>query len=230
MSPFWRWMLGIHIRGWLSIVIGLILIPTGLWFLLVLYPSAPQTPLYFRVPFYLIVGGFFRLVVGVATLEPRQRVTSYARPARSAMTTYVAPPTEMPPGYCWQCGRKVKPKHSICFGCGATQVRGVTAPYQPDNAASQSWWEISSAMPASGSPWNSGSPPPHPSSPPRDPSIHPPGVASQSWSAPPRSPGGSFRQQSTPQYQPGALPPWLPPSSPPAPQRGGGKRRRARFP
>lgn len=32
-------------------------------------------------------------------------------------------PGHAPPGYCWECGRVVKPTQAVCLGCGAAQVR-----------------------------------------------------------------------------------------------------------
>lgn len=233
MSSLWRVVLGTSIRGLFSIIIGVILLSLGIWFILTAAPS-DQTVFFLRVPVYLIVGGFFRLVYGVATIELRQRPTSFARPARPPITTYVSPPAEMVPGYCWQCGRRVKRKYTICYGCGATQVRAGPSRQQGD-PMSQVNWESVASTPPNASPWSAESAPPEPD-------------AAASWNAPPyqpgpsssprrgntppdRSGGSSHQRNGPPTYQPGARPPWAPPVSLPAqpgpPPRGGRKRRRS---
>jgi hypothetical protein len=61
--------------------------------------------------------------------------------------SFVAPPSEMPPGLCWQCGATVKPDRLICMHCGASLP--AAAP-QPSQAAQLSGFDAdvsSSAIP-----------------------------------------------------------------------------------
>ena len=52
--------------------------------------------------------------------------------------SFVAPPSEMPPGLCWQCGATVKPDRPICMHCGASQP---TAAPQPSQTAQLAGFE-----------------------------------------------------------------------------------------
>lgn len=89
-------------------------------------------PVIFYSIFYLILdgiivlalvgGGIVRLVVGLFTFNDNTEARS--GPAMSPVNYYVALPEEMPAGYCWQCGRRVKLDSLICLRCGATQPKG----------------------------------------------------------------------------------------------------------
>lgn len=70
----------------------------------------------------LVGGGIIRLAIGLFTVS--DNVEARSGPAMSPVNYYVALPEEMPPGYCWQCGRRVKPDSLICLRCGATQPKG----------------------------------------------------------------------------------------------------------
>ncbi len=80
------------------------------------------------------VGGFVNLLLYLITIGGIVRMMSSAHAVlyvsgghrfRSgtgmpAIPSFVAPPSEMPPGFCWQCGGKVKPDGVICLHCGAS--------------------------------------------------------------------------------------------------------------
>ncbi|MGZ3665125.1 MAG: hypothetical protein ACXVDA_11650, partial [Ktedonobacterales bacterium] len=70
----------------------------------------------------LIGGGIVRLAIGLFTVGDILEARS--GPAMSPVNYYVALPEEMPAGYCWQCGRRVKLDNLICLRCGATQPKG----------------------------------------------------------------------------------------------------------
>jgi hypothetical protein len=70
----------------------------------------------------LVGGGIGRIVIGLFAFS--DSAESRSGPAESPVNYYVALPEEMPPGYCWQCGRRVKLDSLICLRCGATQPKG----------------------------------------------------------------------------------------------------------
>jgi len=72
----------------------------------------------------LISSGFLMIFRGMLVPGSTSgKVRSYAPPARVQVLRYVAPPERMPPGYCWQCWRKVRAGKLVCLSCGATQMR-----------------------------------------------------------------------------------------------------------
>jgi hypothetical protein len=44
--------------------------------------------------------------------------------------SFVMPPSEMPPGMCWQCGASVRPDRLICMQCGASLPAAAPQPSQ----------------------------------------------------------------------------------------------------
>lgn len=72
----------------------------------------------------LIVFGILRMVVGIPALLGGRRAQGQRQYASSgpAVPAYFAPPFEVTPGYCWQCGGRVKRSATICLNCGATQA------------------------------------------------------------------------------------------------------------
>ncbi len=80
--------------------------------------------------FGLIIGGLIRMVVSAPALfsggsgaPGRTRATGARGPVTGAPgpMPFVAPPTQMRPGYCWMCGGKVRRGNVMCLHCGAAQ-------------------------------------------------------------------------------------------------------------
>lgn len=146
-----------------------------------------------------IVGGFVMIVRGVITPgTPNGKLRNYSRSARSPMNSYVAPPEQMPRGYCWQCGRKVKAGRVVCLGCGATQIHAATS-HRPGDSASQYGWDLGASTPPAVTPWG-----------------------------PPLPPRGATpaEQWNRPTYQPGGQVPWNGQPQPPQPPAPRGRRYR----
>jgi hypothetical protein len=103
--------------------VGLTMVVTGI--ALTVFSAAISEALGFHVTlvFYgLVVIGLVRMVAGVPALfssEGGRRAHAMSGPA---MLSYYAPPSQMPAGYCWQCGGRVKRRASMCLHCGATQA------------------------------------------------------------------------------------------------------------
>ncbi|HEV7126018.1 MAG TPA: hypothetical protein VGN32_01100 [Ktedonobacterales bacterium] len=86
------------------------------WFVVILLFSPLTSLLY----------GFF----GPADAPLFRRAGAGALGPGLAVGGFVAPPAEMPPGMCWQCGGRVKENSVICYHCGATQPPTVAGPSQ----------------------------------------------------------------------------------------------------
>ena len=92
----------------------------------------------------LIVAGCLAALFTIAR-EPRWMRTSYtrARPAQVPEQELVRVPDPANAGTCWQCGRPVSGKNTLCWRCGATQpvpkiVRPRIVPGQPSEWEQQS--------------------------------------------------------------------------------------------
>jgi len=87
-----------------------------------------------------IIASFIGIVIRAALVAPlRERLyghplsqravfsgrgyRSRPGPARVQPLSYVAEPQRMPSDLCWQCGGKVKERHTLCPHCGATVAR-----------------------------------------------------------------------------------------------------------
>ena len=131
----------------------------------------------------LIIGGLISIVRGLVTPSAPSATSGTYRnrkgPARNPISGYAALPQQMPPGYCWQCGRKVRADTVTCAGCGATQIR--RAARHAGDSVSQNYGELAASAPAGATGWES-SPPPRPLAP--------------------------AEQARGPMYQPGAPSPW----------------------
>lgn len=113
-----------------SVVAGMIAIAIGIGVIVVSYQLAQPGGIYF-VPVGLIASGFLAIFRGISTPSAtNRRRRNYARPARSTMNSNVALPKQVPRGYCWQCGRKVREANAICYSCGAAQIH-IAAPRKP---------------------------------------------------------------------------------------------------
>lgn len=138
-------------RGVGGFVTGLVMVLIGVGATIVSYMLASPGGVFF-VFGGLIVGGCYRMVTALfyaPVLTPRPR----KRPARGHTSglpevDYVAAPTSVPAGYCWQCGRQVKRGRGTCLACGAAQV--TAAP------------KLQSAPTPAVTPWGSGQLPPAP--------------------------------------------------------------------
>jgi hypothetical protein len=168
----------------------------------------------------LIFGGLVSIVRGLVTPSaPSGTLHSLKGPAQSLVSGYVALPEEMPPGYCWQCGRKVKADRVICWGCGATQLRGAASRYSSDSG-SQNEEDLNASASADAIRWESSPPPRKPA-----PAKQWRGPMYQPGAPPPRKPAPA-KQWRGPMYQPGAPSPWdvgdareRPPDPPARPRR-----------
>lgn len=152
-----------------------------------------------------------------------ERARSHLRAADPGFHSYVMTPTEMYPGYCWQCGRRVKPDSVVCLRCGAAQTqRHAPAPVQESEPAP---WDVSMPRLSGGlTRWDSspGTPVPWGSPPPPSPQ----GGRSQQPEPRQPVPPAQPNQRVAPQYRPGAPPPWMPqrqptPAAPPRKRRRG---------
>jgi hypothetical protein len=123
-----RLALGRYVGGfWLGLVLFLVGLGLTAASLLAVISVGAGTSIVF---IGLIVGGLIRMVLSApALLSSFHRAGAGASlGAQSGATpiaplpSYFAPPAEMPPGYCWQCGGKVKPGYAICLHCGASQA------------------------------------------------------------------------------------------------------------
>ena len=113
-----------------SVVAGMIAIAIGIGVIVVSYQLAQPGGIYF-VPIGLIASGFLAIFRGLAMPSAtRRKRRTHARPARSTMNSHTALPQHVPPGYCWQCGRKVREGNAICYSCGAAQIH-MAAPRKP---------------------------------------------------------------------------------------------------
>ena len=186
-------------RGGLSGVgAGIIAVALGIVLTLISYELAAPGGTYI-IFVGLIAGGLVSFGRGLVTPSATSgTLRSLNGPARSLMSGYVAPPEEMPPGYCWQCGRKVKSDRVICLGCGATQLRGAAARHS-GNSVRQNDGGLNASASDDAIRWESAPPPRNP--------------------APPKPWRG-------PMYQPGAPSPWdtwdareRPPDPPARPRR-----------
>lgn len=188
-----------------------------------------------------IVSGFTIFLVFISImLTPVQRSSrakTRLRPADPGIRSYVAAPTDVYPGYCWQCGRHVKLDSVVCLRCGAAQTHRV-APV-PAPASEPAPWEVAAPHfsggltrwdPTQGTPQPWGPPPPaapQPSWPGAD-AIPPqpswPGADAvpppQLWGPPPQpappasQPAASPRQRRGRPAAPAAQPPTRPERAP----------------
>jgi hypothetical protein len=186
-------------RGGLSSVVGgIIAVALGVVLTFISYELATPGGTYI-IFVGLISGGLISIVRGLVTPSATSGTFRNRRgPARSLMSGYVALPEQMPPGYCWQCGRKVKADRVVCLGCGATQIRGAASRHSGD-FVSQNDGDLNAAAPADAIHWESAPPPRNPAS-------------AEQWRGP--------------MYQPGAPSPWdtwdareRPPDPPARPRR-----------
>lgn len=165
-----------------GVVAGIVLIVLGLMLTFISFLFAAPGGTYFIFT-GLIGSGLVTIVRGLVTpsapIVPGGKYRKRPGPARNPIRSYVAIPEQMPPGYCWQCGHKVKAGRVMCAGCGATQLRG--ARRHAGNAVRQSDGDHAASAPAGATGW-------------------------ESW-PPPRNPG-SAEQRRGPMYQPGAPSPW----------------------
>lgn len=101
----------------------------------------------------LIGGGIIRLAIGLFSVGDTE---SRSGPAASPVNYYVALPEEMPAGYCWQCGKRVKADSLICLRCGATQPKVaqqrpmVSAPTMERGSESGQWPQWQEGEPPQG--------------------------------------------------------------------------------
>lgn len=170
---------------------------------------------------------FISLMVTPGVRSDRAR--SHLRPADPGFHYYVMEPADVYPGYCWQCGRRVKLESVVCLHCGATQAhRHAPEPAQE----SEPPWEVPAprfsggltrwdSTPGSPVPW--GEPPSSPPLPPPvpQPPVQPQPIAPRPAHNPaaraPRAPSAATElpnQRVAPRYQPGAPPPWVPQRQP----------------
>jgi hypothetical protein len=78
---------------------------------------------FFNVLLYLVtIGGIVRMMSSAHAVLRVAGGRRYGPPGKSLpiIPSFVAPPSEMPPGLCWQCGGTVKPDRFICLHCGAS--------------------------------------------------------------------------------------------------------------
>lgn len=130
------------------------------------------------------------------------RAQTHLRPADPGFTSYVMVPTEVYPGYCWQCGHRVKADSIVCLRCGATHMHRV-AP-QTDQADESAPWEVAKPNFSAGlTRWDSA--PGSPLPPAAGPWQQPVAPAPPMQPMPPRTPS----QRVAPRYRPGAPPPWV---------------------
>lgn len=170
--------------GFGQVVAGMIAVALGIALTFISYLLAPPGGTYV-IFIGLIVSGLVMIFRGIVSSGATSSTfRSYNRPAQSPISGYIAPPEQMPLGYCWQCGRKVKAQSIICVGCGATQIPRA-APHQFGNAVGHNERELSAPAPAGPSRWE---PPPPPA---------------------PRNPAPA-EQRHGPQYQPGGPRAWDP--------------------
>jgi hypothetical protein len=197
-----------------QVVGGMVAVALGIALTLISYQLAPPGGTYF-IFVGLIISGLLMIFRGLVTPGTTSgTLRDHNRPARSPVSGYVAPPEQMPPGYCWQCGRKVKPRHTICLSCGATQIHGA-APYRSGNSVSQNDWDLTASTPGSATRWES--PPP-----PRNP------APAEQWHEPMRQPKRPMRQPVRQPRAPGTHDTWdtwdrppNPPNPPARPRRPG---------
>ena len=203
-----------------------------------------------------VIAGFsiflvFLSIMLTPTVKSRRSGTRL-RPADSGIQGYVAAPTDVYPGYCWQCGRRVKPDSVLCLRCGATQMHRFAPDPAPDTESAP--WEVAAPRisggttrwdPATGTPQPWGPPPTFGNAPPPpQPQPQPQQWGSPASGAPPaagpRRAGGRPPEQAAPRpsrppaqpaervaprYRPGAPPPYLQPRQP-APAEPARRRRR----
>lgn len=123
-----RLALGRYVGGfWLGLILFLVGIGLTAASLIAVVTVGAGTSIVF---IGLIVGGLIRMVLSAPALLSSFHRAGAGAPLGAQLGTtpiaplpsYFAPPAEMPPGYCWQCGGKVKPGYAICLHCGATQA------------------------------------------------------------------------------------------------------------
>lgn len=173
------------------------------------------------------------------------RARSHLRPADPGFYSYVMDPAEAYPGYCWQCGRRVKLEGAVCLHCGATLTHR-RAPVHAQE--SELPWEASAprfsggltrwdSTPGTPLPWGQ-SPSSRPLPPPVPQPVVPPPAIPQPVIPQPAVPQPAARtpralseaselpnQRVAPHYQPGAPPPWIQQRQP-APAEPARRRRR----
>lgn len=74
---------------------------------------------------YVVAGCSLFVVFLSVMVQPRvrsARARTRLRAADPGFESYMMEPTHVYPGYCWQCGRRVKVESVVCLGCGATAV------------------------------------------------------------------------------------------------------------
>ncbi|MGH2514026.1 MAG: hypothetical protein ACRDHP_00060 [Ktedonobacterales bacterium] len=172
------------------VIAGIVFIALGIGLTVISYQLAPPGGTYI-VFVGLIASGVWMIFRGLtSTSTANGKLHGYTRPAQSPVSGYIAPPQQMPPGFCWQCGRRVKGGKAVCFGCGAAQTQAATS-HRPGDSASQYGWDLAgtvSSSPSGAAPWSS--PPPSTSAAPSgqwNPSTYQSG-ASTRWDGPPNPP------------------------------------------
>jgi hypothetical protein len=114
--------------------IGLVMLLVGLGLTVASYTAALAIGGAGVVVFYgLMIGGVIRMVTAAPSLLSGHRETKrdvgplfgpHGTPGQVVsgpiLPSFMALPTEMPPGVCWQCGGNVKPGRVMCLHCGAT--------------------------------------------------------------------------------------------------------------
>lgn len=192
LSIGWLFTGGSSLDFWLGLALYLV----GLWFSVDRFLTTYSIGGFGNIFFYLItIGGIVRMMssadaVLTASVARRHRPGATGLPG---VPNFVAPPSEMPPGLCWQCGGRVRPDRVICLHCGASQPVAAPTPSQMAQAAGFEGTG-SSAIPrqvraVAGPPPSRGMPPgPYRRGPPnRDVPPGPPGEPPPGWAPrPPR--------------------------------------------
>lgn len=220
-------------RGNAGVFGGLIMVALGVGLTVFSYSVASPGGTYI-VFFGLIIGGLISMFRGIAAPgaagSSRRGYKTRSGHARVPPLYYIEEPSVMPPGYCWQCGRKVKPEVLVCVACGAAQMtqasRGAAA--TTTAVPAEKGWEPAAAAPVA--PGGYGPPPGRMSGGPRPGGPHP-GDGYPAGPYPPAGyPGGEYAQGPYPggPYRGGPQPqrgyPLTP--NPFAPQRGAKPRKR----
>lgn len=139
----------------------------------------------------VVIAGLSVLLVFISLMmRPTVRSNRRSRlgPADSGIITYVAAPMDIYPGYCWQCGRRVKPDSIVCLRCGAAQSHR-QAP-EREMASEPEPWEIPPAPRVSGgmTRWDPTQDTPTPWGAPPSVPPAPPSWAEPPWQQPPSVP------------------------------------------
>lgn len=175
---------------------------------------------------FVIAGSAVFLIFISLMIRPgvrSDRARTHLRPADPGFTSYVMAPTEVYPGYCWQCGHRVKADSIVCLRCGATHVHRLASP--TDQASESAPWEVAKPNFSGGmTRWDSapGTPLPPAAGPWQQPGAPAPPMQ-PIQPIQPRTPA----QRVAPRYRPGAPPPWVQQRQPaPAPEPARRRRRK----